>query len=426
VSPAEVARRLERMREAGERLRARPAGEVVDALARVVDGWRDAEGPWRSALARAHPEASGFSPRGVARGLELGFGALRGDTLWRVVERELGGVAALDGNADTIAGGFPTTAVVLAGSIPMPTLLAMVAPLALRSPVLVKPSSHDGVTAEAVARSVADVDEELGRCVELAHFAGDSDAHTRALLEADCVVAFGSDETTAGIAARLPRGRRFVAYGHRLSIAVLGDAATAGVALEDAARGLALDVALWDQQGCLSPVAVYVVSERAGAADAVAESLAAALAQTSRALPRGRVGAADAAAIAHERAAAEMRIAAAARVRLHAGADFTVVREADTVTRPSPLFRFVRVHPVADGSELERSLAPLARHLAGVAIAGFGDEDRAMARRLAALGASRICAPGMLQAPPLDWHHDGAGLLAPLARFTDDERRLGP
>ena len=45
----------------------------------------------------------------------------------------------------------------------------------------------------------------------------------------------------------------------------------------------------------------------------------------------------------------------------------------------------------------------------------------ALASALAALGASRICPLGTMQAPPLAWCHDGRGVLAPLARFCDRE-----
>ncbi|RIL03509.1 MAG: hypothetical protein DCC71_14950, partial [Proteobacteria bacterium] len=54
---------------------------------------------------------------------------------------------------------------------------------------------------------------------------------------------------------------------------------------------------------------------------------------------------------------------------------------------------------------------------AAVAVAGFGPATPALAGALANLGASRVCAPGALQAPPLDWPRDGRPVLLPLARF---------
>jgi hypothetical protein len=155
----------------------------------------------------------------------------------------------------------------------------------------------------------------------------------------------------------------------------------------------------------------------------VAEALARALAAAERRWPRGRIDVAAAAVIAHERADAELRRVAGRRVALHAseGSLWTVLREDGNEPRPAPLHRFVRVLPVRDAAALPAALAPLAAHLAGVAIEGFGSDTGSLARELADLGASRICAPGRLQAPPLAWSHSGEGVLIPVARFTDLE-----
>ena len=82
--------------------------------------------------------------------------------------------------------------------------------------------------------------------------------------------------------------------------------------------------------------------------------------------------------------------------------------------RPAPLHRFVRVFPVADADALFAALTPYAKPLAGVALAGFGALHAPISNRLAELGASRVCAPGRLQAPPLDWPRDGHRVLASL------------
>ena len=237
--------------------------------------------------------------------------------------------------------------------------------------------------------------------------------------------ATGSDASIAALAARVRPPRRLVGSGHRLSVAALGPGAQDGAALAAAAEGIALDVALWDQQGCLSPLAVYVVGGCDTASDRVAEGLARALEALERRLPRGKLDPEAGAAFLHECDSAELRAAAGGRVRLLGGVlqRFAVVREADAALRPAPLHRFVRVHPVADAPALRAALLPLGPHLAGVALAGFGPGADALARGLADLGASRLCRPGELQAPPLAWRHDNRPVLLPLARFTDRDAR---
>lgn len=367
-----------------ERIRARLAelarasgGPRVDAVARVLDAWSDPASPWRKRLEAELPAATGFTPPVVREGLRLALAGWTGDALRELVELEAPEVGA------------GVTAVLLAGSIPMPSILALLGPLALGSAVFAKCAARDPVTPRMVARSLRELEPELGARIEVADFRGDDAARVAALCEADLVVATGSDETVARV-----RGRRVVRHGHRLSVAAVG----AGTC---PAEELALDVALWDQLGCLSPLAVY-----ARDADGLARALAGALEQIEKRLPRGRVDPRAAALAAHERDSAELRGA-----RVFAGRGWTVVCEADTSWRPAPLHRFVRVHPARDARELLTALAPLAPHLAGVALAGFGTDTSRLAGQLASLGASLVCAPGRLQAPPLAWPRDGLGVL---------------
>jgi hypothetical protein len=401
VTPDALRARLSALRAAGEELRERPARSVIDALAAVLDRWRDPDSPERRDLERDLPAATGFSAPNVREGLARGLAPWSGDALRALAEREL------SCGGGRFARGYDVTAVLLAGAIPMPALLSMIAPLAVRSAALVKTAARDPITAPLVARSIAAIDERLARCVEVFGFPGTDAACLEVFLSADCVLATGSDETIESVAARLAPHQRLLRHGHRFSLALLGRAACEGAALDDAARGLALDTALWDQLGCLSPIAVYVAGD-AAACERVATALARALDRVGRELPRGAVDARG----------AELRAAAGRPVALQAAEDasWAVVCEPDAAPRPAPLHRFVRVHRLGAPEQLGSALGPLAAQLAGVAIAGFGSAEPEVAVRLRLLGASRVCAPGELQAPPLEWPRDGLAPLASLAR----------
>lgn len=419
MTPEAVTARLEALRAAGAALRRRPFAATLDLLAGVLDVWRDPHSRWRHTLESELPKATGFAPETVREGLRAGLEGWSGEALCGLVRRELGDAAERG-----TAAGFDTTAVVLAGAIPMPALLALVAPLVLRSPVLAKTASADPVTAPLVCASLAEADAELGACAHAVTFPGRDAGCTDALVRADCVDLTGGDASVAEIAARVPVSRRLLVAGHRVSLAALGPEATRGAALREAAAGLARDAALWDQLGCLSPVSVHVAGADAAAPDRVADALAEALAEAEERWPRGAVPAHAAAAAQRERAEAEMRAASGLPVRVLSppGAGFTVVRESGPELRPAPLHRFLRVHPAADGEALLGALAPLRRHLAAVALAGLGPDAPGLARALVRAGASRVCAPGRLQAPPLAWRREGRGVLLPLARLADLEQ----
>jgi hypothetical protein len=422
VTPDEIAEYLTRLRSAGERLRRRPIGEVLDVLGTVLDRWRDPNSVWRRDLEDRLPAATGFTAPMVGEGLRRALHDWTGDALRELTIRELGPIESLDSASIRRVSGFETTAVLLAGSIPMPSLLALIAPLALRSPVLAKTASRDPLTPHLVAQSIAEADAELGRCIRVVDFAAANEDCTRALLEADCICATGSDATIAAVQSEAKPPRRLVVDGHRLSIAAVVPPQNAELRAELAER-LAIDIALWDQLGCLSPIAVFAVDPELARAAELGEAIADALANAEAKWPRGSIDPAAAHAIAQQRAEAELRRAAGRAIEIHASdaTTWTVIVEDGPEPRPAPLHRFVRVVPVPGPDQLIDAVRPLGTHLAAVAIEGFKEETARLADALAGLGASRICAPGSLQSPPLDWRHAGRGVLAPLARFSDIE-----
>jgi hypothetical protein len=417
--PEALGAALGRLREAARALREEPPGRVLDALGGVLDEWRDAASAPRRALADELPKAAGFTRPVVERGLALALAGWSGAALRALYERELGPVAAGAAPA-RLASGFETVSVLLAGAIPSASLVGLLAPLALRSAVLARPAARDPLTAPLLRASLARQGRALAAALEVTAFDARDDASLDAFLAADAVVATGSDETVGRVAARVAPPRRVVGYGHRVSFAALGPAALAGAPLRQACARLAVDVALWDQLGCLSPVSLFVAGD-ARAARAAAEALGEALEAAEAELPRGEVAPEAAAAIAHERAEAELRAAARGRAALLAGRTWTVVAEEDAQPRPAPLHRFVRVVCAGDLGGVLAALAPYGPHLAALGAAGFGTGAAALARGAAALGASRVCALGRMQAPPLDWPHDGQGVLLPLARLTGVE-----
>lgn len=419
-----------RLRVAGEALRARSFEERLAAVAGVVGEWTRADSPWRRELAHALAEATPFAAPTVREGLDSALRAWRPEAFVACAEREIG--ASLVGGARRLAP-FEWTTVIAGGALPMPTILSALLPLVVGSPVLLRETSKDPVTARLVARSLALRDPGLASAFEPIAFPADDAVALDAALTAPCVVASGADETLAAIAARLRPAQRFVGYGHRFSIGVIGPALDDD-ATRAAARGLALDVARWDQSGCLSPVVVYAVGFTYDAARRFARALADEMERVARELPRGELAAETHLAIAHERAAARMREDAGPEM-LFEGTDHTVVLVSDARARPAPLGRFLQVLPVPSLDALDRALAPFTGHLSSVCLAGFAEVERAAAPgrasdldpewrarfdRLKRLGVSRFTRPGHLQTPPIDWPHDGLPLFTPMTRFSSE------
>ncbi len=407
-----------RLERSGDALRAMSLEDRLQSIARVLEDWTAPNSSWRRELAIAFADETPFHEDTVREGLDAALRAWRPDELVDCARRELASV--LQSNSLDLSP-FGWTAVLAGGGIPMPTMLSALLPLILGSPVLLRETSNDRVTASFVKRSLKARDETVARAFEHIAFPA-NDIALDVLLEAPCVVATGSDETIRSISSRLRPNQRFVAYGHRFSIGVLGPAFEIdGGSIQQIAEGFALDVARWDQSGCLSPIVIYLVGVESPAQRKMAHEIATALERISGRMPRGEISTAVAASHANERNEARMR-QASSETMLFEGEDYTVVLEVDAQPRPAPLYRFLRIMPVDSLDALERTLVPFGHHLSNVAIAGFSaDGFRTLQRRLVRFGASRSTRPGRLQTPPIDWPHDGMPLFTPLARFTQSE-----
>ncbi|MFQ5512832.1 MAG: aldehyde dehydrogenase family protein [Myxococcota bacterium] len=366
------------LREAAGRL---DPDRVGSALASGLDLWRAADSPWLARLARAHPV---YSAAVLERGVRMGVQAWSAQAL-----RQLATDAARRGGP---APGL--TAVWLAGSIPTASFHALLLPLLAGSAVYGRPSSHDPASARLFTASLRAVDPGVADALEV----GRDDT---LLDQADALVAYGSNETIESLRGRAPAGCLFVGYGHKLSAAAVGPAAD----LESAATAVALDAALFDGRGCLSPAYVFVAQDPQGRADRFAEHLADALGALTETLPRGALSATEQVALRERWAREALR--EGARVLSPVPRTDWAVLLAPAGTWPEPgLLRFVPVLPVRDLDELGTCCAQLHPHLSSLAHVGWeagADELEKIVRRG---GGARCCAPGRLQAPPLDWRQD--------------------
>jgi hypothetical protein len=159
--------------------------------------------------------------------------------------------------------------VLLSGNVFVAALRAIVIATASSERVFVRTSRRDPTLAKALHGLVPGAFTLVS---ELQPSAGDH------------VWAYGSDETLARVRSTLPRGSWFHAHGHGFGVALVEPSVTADLAA--AAHAIALDTALFDQRGCLSPRLVCVVGTLEQAR-AVARALATALAALERDVPPG-------------------------------------------------------------------------------------------------------------------------------------------
>ncbi len=270
-------------------------------------------------------------------------------------------------------------AVVLAASVATAPLRAVVLPwLAGAASVALRPSRRQ----PSLARHVV---ETLG--------AGAVREVDAIPADVDHVIAYGSDETLARIRDALPASVTFAGYGHGFGVAWVSLTATDDVG--EVARAVAMDVALYDQHGCLSPQTVFV----RGDARRFAAALHDALSAIERELPRGKMEAADGARVMQWQGQVAVRASWFRR-----GASHSVALMDDAEVVGSPGDRNVTVARVDAIEALTRALEPHAEHITVV-----GAHDPYGTARWPEAMRARVVAVGAMQDPPLDGPEDARG-----------------
>ncbi|MGH9381999.1 MAG: acyl-CoA reductase [Thermoanaerobaculia bacterium] len=390
-TPQALAALVEHLASLGAaQLQAADGEELRDAWERTVEEMLDPGSSVRRLLDPSWTATTSLSARGLQAGVEAVLGGVRGGPLRRLLAEAAALPAAERG----------PVAVVLAANLPALAVQPLLPALALRRPVLLKSPSAEPLFAPAFVRRLGQRHPALAAGVAAVTWTG-GDRELEDAVVARCarVLAYGEETTIADLARRL--GDRLVAYGPRISFAVLGAEAD----LQRAARGIARDVALFDQRGCLSIHAVFT----AGDGQALAAALAAELERLFRAWPPGSAPADQLAAVQQLRLEADMRGLPRPALGPTAG---TVVVEPRPELQPSPGLRTVRIHPIEDLGRLPEQLAPWQGRIQGVA--AEGNDARALMPELERLGVSRFAPPGALQSPDALWHNGGVHPLAAL------------
>ncbi len=373
-----VAQLADRGRDALDALPADALRSVWDDTVReFLDPRSDASIALRPTLARF----SGLSPAGLDAALAAVLGGVRG-----AAARSLFSASARRSPEGLVA-------VFLAGNLPALAVQPLLAALAVRRPVLLKSPSSEPLFAPAFVRALHRRSPELVDAVAAICWRGGDVAIERPVLAAaDTVAAYGDRATLDSLAARA--AGRCLEYGPRASVAVVG----ADRVDEPTAAGLAADIALLDQRGCLSVQAIYTDGDGRRLADLTANALS----DRARRWPPGPPDPVAASGVHQLRADARMRGLYAPSLDLLAG---TVVVEPLPRFEPSPGMRTVRIHPLPSLAAVVEALAPASGRLQGAALAGSAAWE--LEPRLQELGLSRCAPPGALQSPDALWHNGG-------------------
>jgi len=271
----------------------------------------------------------------------------------------------------------------------------------------VRPAEREPLFAALIAHHLRRIAPELAATVAITWWPHDDDAVQPAVLgHADTVTAQGDDDSVAALAAAAARWAPkagFVGYGSRWSAALLSRAAQT----RDTAAALAQDVALFDQQGCLSPS--LVLAADGPQLESWCDELAAELAANEQRCPRGPLEPRAQAGLRLWRESMQLSVALGQARRLwesNATTAWAVVLMARDHVEDSPLDRHVVVLPCSGPADAARVLGPRLQRLQGLALAAPEWPEPELTGWIDRLRPARVAAPGALQWAPPVWRQD--------------------
>ena len=361
---------MQQLERGRSRLAELPAARLAEVWRETIGELRDpAPGSPAAQVRERMAEALGFSPPALDAGLEIVLDSVAGPDALALFE-----------NPPPAAPG--SLLVFLAATPPGLAVQALLPALALRRPMLLKSSSAEPHFAPLLIDRLAQREPILGEAYAAASWPGGERAVEDPLLAAaGRVIAYGGAEAMASLT---PRCANFFPFGPKLSLAILGPSADPAAV----APGLARDVALLDQRGCLSVQLILTTGDPA----TLGHPLAAALAAAAADLPPGPATPAALAEIRLLREEAALRGQWVAPLPLRQG---TVIAEsAAAPLAPSPGLRTVRIHPLRSLDEAILRLRPWQGFLQGVVLAGGAEILESALRHL---GVTRVAPPGELQ-----------------------------
>lgn len=378
---------------------------LLGAWHQAIEDFRSPGGPARRALDVLLAPRLGMSPPALQAALVSILDGVSGPAARAVVEAAAGRRV-----------GRPV-GIILASNIPALAVQALLPSLALRRPVLLKSSSHEPWLTPLLLARLVHYEPRLRPVLGAVTWPGEttSPLETAFLQRLDTVIAYGGGPAMASLSRRTPG--RLIAFGPKISLAIVGDAEP--VVRPAWVAGLARDIALFEQRGCLSVQAICVVgADAAERSRRLADALADALRQLAvqwPAMPEEHMPGEPVAALQAIRDEATMRGLYQPSLQRHQGTvivEESEVREPQHHLQPSPGGRCVRIYPLADEATVMGILTPWRQHLQGVALAG---RAWALEPFLRELGVSRCALPGELQQVDTGWRNGGISLLDALA-----------
>lgn len=389
----------------------KPVRVVIAALAAAAERWIEPRFERRMSAVAAVQQRTGYSLASIDYALDRLFGSITRDAVESVVAGELGSLDALDGFVERIgrpaARALPLGRVCIVSSRTTIGVAIVPAAFAIAAKCDVSVKDREDHLVAAFFETLCEELPELRASLTAKPWLGAGGAHD--LHSYDGVVAFGSDATLGRIASSLSYDTRFIGFGSKASAGyVTREALSSEAHARAIAESAALDLVLYETEGCLSLHALFVERDGAVTPERFAELMRDAMRAADVAFPPATLAAAAAA-----RRGAHRDLAA-----FRSGQSALAVLDPPLDEPPAFLPRTLAVRSVGGPNEMAEYFERHRIALEALAVVNSRPDVTLAGERLR---VARIARLGTLQAPPLGGFHGGRPRIAEFVRWIASE-----
>lgn len=257
----------------------------------------------------------------------------------------------------------------------------------------VKVPSEEPVFGALYAKSIEEVDPLLAHTIAVLPFSSeDTMVQDFLFAQSDLVRATGGEQARKNLTKLAEKHRVPLAgHWHKFSFITIAREYLNKTKAREIAELASLDVCAWDQQGCFSPQEIYVETGGSVSPKEFAGLLAKEMERTTRALPKGTNSGKMQVLDGYYQYFTKETMGEPVKIFPSKTHQWLVIYdESNTNCEPSPLFRVIRIKPVADIMELSQRVKPLGSFLQTIGVAIPHDRLIAFADTMGQAGATNI------------------------------------
>jgi len=256
---------------------------------------------------------------------------------------------------------------VFAGIISTPMLFDIFLSLLRKSAVLAKSPSREPFFPILLAESLHEFSPVLGKCLASLWWPGGQTPIEKEIFsQADFINAYGDDSTVFKMSSYANGRKNFIPLGHKVSLSFLGKRSFSHSLVRNLTKKIAYDVFLYDQQGCLSPHAIYIEKPSGFKMRCFLRELAEAMQNIGNKLPMGKLSFAEASRIHQTRGQYQFRKNVIC-LTSPSKTDWTLIYEKDESFHPSCLNRVLFIKEIRNIGNLGKILENWTGKIQGLA-----------------------------------------------------------